>query len=70
MLLDLTNVYRHAKDINVAKGRKVNLLHLKNLDYKPRDTDFGLAATRKFEFHISVGRIYDVSGRHVKVNIF
>lgn len=64
-----TKAYRHTKDIDMAvlkeeKGKFTALL--KNLGYKLRDTDFGLAASKKFDsdfidVHISVGKIYDIS---------
>lgn len=64
-----TNAYRHTKDIDMAvakeeKGKFTALL--KSLDYKLRDTEFGLAASKKFDsdfidVHISVGKIYDIS---------
>lgn len=64
-----TNAYRHTKDIDMAvakeeRGKFTALL--KDLGYKLRDTEFGLAASKKFDsdfidVHISVGRIYDIS---------
>jgi hypothetical protein len=64
-----TNAYRHTKDIDMAvakeeKGKFTALL--KSLDYKLRDTEFGLAASKKFDsdfidVHMSVGKIYDMS---------
>lgn len=64
-----TNAYRHTKDIDMAvareeRGRFTALL--KDLNYKLRDTEFGLAASKKFDsdfidVHISVGKIYDIS---------
>ncbi|MGQ0771211.1 MAG: nucleotidyltransferase domain-containing protein [Nitrososphaerota archaeon] len=64
-----TNAYRHTKDIDMAvakeeKGKFTALL--KDLGYKLRDTEFGLAASKKFDsdfidVHISVGKIYDMS---------
>ncbi len=67
-----TNAYRHTKDIDMAvakeeKGKFTALL--KDLHYKLRDTDFGLAASKKFDsdfidVHISVGKIYDMSTDH------
>ncbi|MFY9300325.1 MAG: hypothetical protein WAO91_03965 [Candidatus Nitrosotenuis sp.] len=46
------------------KGKFTALL--KGLDYELRDTEFGLAASKKFDsdfidVHISVGKIYDIS---------
>ncbi len=67
-----TNAYRHTKDIDMAvareeKGRFAALL--KDLYYKPRDTEFGFAASKKFDsdfidVHISVGKIDDISTGH------
>lgn len=64
-----TNAYRHTKDIDMAvakeeKGKLTALL--KSLEYKLRDTEFGIAASKKFgsdfiDIHISVGKIYDIS---------
>lgn len=64
-----TNAYRHTKDIDMAisKEEQGNFTALlKSLGYELRKTDFGLAATRKFDsdfidVHISVGKIYDIS---------
>ncbi|MGI0009239.1 MAG: nucleotidyltransferase domain-containing protein [Nitrosopumilaceae archaeon] len=64
-----TNAYRHTKDIDmaVAKEEKGNFTALlKSLKYELRDTEFGLAASKKFDsdfidVHISVGKIYDMS---------
>ena len=64
-----TNAYRHTKDIDMAvsKEEKGNFTALlKSLDYKLRSTEFGLAASKKFDsdfidVHISVGKIYDMS---------
>ena len=64
-----TNACRHTKDIDMAisKEKQGNFIALlKSLDYGLRKTDFGLAATRKFDsdfidVHISVGKIYDIS---------
>jgi hypothetical protein len=64
-----TNAYRHTKDIDMAvakeeRGKFTALL--KDLNYDLRDTEFGLAASKKFDsdfidVHISVGEIYDIS---------
>jgi hypothetical protein len=64
-----TNAYRHTKDIDMAvakeeRGKFTALL--KGLGYELRDTEFGLAASKKFDsdfidVHISVGKIYDIS---------
>lgn len=67
-----TNTYRHTKDIDmaVAKEEKGNFTALlKSLNYKLRDAEFGLAASKKFDsdfidVHISVGKIYDMSTGH------
>lgn len=64
-----TNAYRHTKDIDmaIAKEEKGNFTALlKGLDYELRGTEFGLAASKKFDsdfidVHISVGKIYDMS---------
>ena len=64
-----TNAYRHTKDIDmvISKEEQGNFTALlKSLDYELRDTEFGLAATKKFnsdfiDIHISVGKIYDIS---------
>lgn len=42
---------------------------MKDLDYEIRETEFGLAASKKFDsdfidVHISVGKIYDTSTEH------
>jgi hypothetical protein len=64
-----TNAYRHTKDIDMAvakeeRGKFTALL--KDLNYDLRDTEFGLAASKKFDsdfidVHISVGKIFDIS---------
>lgn len=67
-----TNAYRHTKDIDmvVAKEEKGKFIALlKDLDYETRKTEFGLAASKKFDsdfidVHISVGKIYDISTGH------
>lgn len=64
-----TNAYRHTKDIDMAISKEDQgnfTALLKSLGYELRKTDFGLAATRKFDsdfidVHISVGKIYDIS---------
>lgn len=64
-----TNAYRHTKDIDLAisKEEQGNFIALlKSLGYELRKTEFGLAATKKFDsdfidVHISVGKIYDIS---------
>ncbi len=64
-----TNVYRHTKDIDLAIGKEERgkfIALLKSLRYVPRPTDFGIAASRKFnsdfiDIHISFGKIYDIS---------
>ncbi|MEX0656320.1 MAG: hypothetical protein WD154_02095 [Nitrosopumilaceae archaeon] len=66
-----TNAYRHTKDIDIAVGKeekgKFTAL-LKSLGYKLRNTEFGIAASKKFDsdfidVHISIGKIYDMSTR-------
>ena len=64
-----TRGYRYTKDIDLvadkpAVGRLKGLL--KSLSYSIRDTEFGLAGSKRLnkgfiDLHISVGRIYDVS---------
>lgn len=64
-----TNAYRHTKDIDIAIAKKETgkfRALLKDLDYKLRETDFGIAASKKFysdfiDVHISIGEIYDMS---------
>lgn len=64
-----TDAYRHTKDIDVAiseEGQGNFIALLKSLNYELRDTDFGLAATKKFDsdfidVRISVGKIHDIS---------
>lgn len=64
-----TNAYRHTKDIDMAIAKKETgkfTALLKHLHYKLRDTDFGIAASKKFDsdfidVHISIGKIYDMS---------
>lgn len=64
-----TNAHRHTKDIDMAISREEQgefVALLKDHDYKTRNTDFGLGATKKFDsdfidVHISVGEIYDIS---------
>ncbi len=64
-----TDAYRHTKDIDMAiakEGQGDFIALLKGLGYEIRDTEFGLAATKKsgsdfIDVHISVGKIYDVS---------
>lgn len=64
-----TNAYRHTKDIDLAVGKEERgnfLALLKSLSYVPRHTDFGIAASKKFDsdfidVHISVGNIFDIS---------
>ncbi len=61
--------YRYTKDIDmvikkVERGRLGGLL--KNLDYKVKETKFGITGTKKIDggdikLHISVGEIYDES---------
>jgi hypothetical protein len=64
-----TNAYRHTKDIDMAVAKEERgkfIAILKGLGYELRDTEFGLAASKKFDsdfidVHISVGKIYDIS---------
>lgn len=64
-----TNAYRHTKDIDMAVAKKERgkfTALLKGLGYELRGTEFGLAASKKFDsdfidVHISVGKIYDIS---------
>jgi hypothetical protein len=76
-----TNAYRHTKDIDLAvakeeRGKFIALL--KSLSYVTRSTDFGIAASRKFDsdfidVHISFGRIFDIStglSYHVDEELF
>lgn len=64
-----TNAYRFTKDIDMAIGKEQRggfLGLLKSLDYKPRTTEFGIAASKRFDsdfidVHISVGKIFDIS---------
>jgi hypothetical protein len=64
-----TRGYRHTKDIDLVADKptlgKLKGL-LKSLGYAIRDTEFGIAGSKKLnggfiDLHISVGRIYDVS---------
>jgi len=64
-----TRGYRHTKDIDLVADKPVigglkGLL--KSLGYSIRDTEFGLAGSKRLnkgfiDLHISVGKIYDVS---------
>lgn len=64
-----TRGYRHTKDIDLVADKPVigglkGLL--KSLGYSIRDTEFGLAGSKRLnkgfiDLHISVGRIYDLS---------
>ncbi len=64
-----TRGYRYTKDIDLladrpAIGKLKGLLH--NLGYSTRDTEFGLAASKRLnqgfsDLHISVGKIHDIS---------
>jgi hypothetical protein len=64
-----TRGYRYTKDIDlVAEKPDIGRLKglLKSLSYSVRDTEFGLAGSKRLnkgfiDLHISVGRIYDVS---------
>jgi len=63
---------RFTKDIDLvttreSEGRLRALLRL--LNYKPRETEFGLAGSKhvngdKIDLHISIGRILDISTGH------
>lgn len=64
-----TRGYRYTKDIDLiadrpAIGRLRGLL--KRLGYSIRDTEFGIAGSKRYDhgfidLHISVGRVYDIS---------
>jgi hypothetical protein len=64
-----THGYRYTKDIDlVADKPTVGKLKglLKSLDYSVRDTEFGIAGSKRLngdfiDLHISVGRIFDIS---------
>ena len=64
-----TRGYRYTKDIDlVADKPTVGKLKglLKSLDYSVRDTEFGIAGSKRLnggfiDLHISVGRIFDIS---------
>lgn len=65
-----TNAYRHTKDIDMAISKEkiggFKALLKDYLGYQLRDTDFGLAASKRYDsdfidVHISVGTIYDMS---------
>lgn len=71
-----TNAYRHTKDIDMAIAKEMRgsvLAFLKSLKYGTRDTEFGIAARKRFDsdfvdVHISVGKIYDIStGLHYPI---
>jgi len=64
-----TRGYRYTKDIDLVADKptfgKLRGM-LKSLDYSIRDTEFGIAGSKKLnggfiDLHISVGRIYDAS---------
>jgi len=67
-----TRGYRFTKDIDLvttreSEGRLRALL--RSLNYKPRETEFGLAGSKhvngdSIDLHISIGRILDISTGH------
>ncbi len=67
-----TRGYRYTKDIDLladkpALGRLRGLL--KRLGYSIRDTEFGIAGSKRYDhgfidLHISVGKVYDISTRN------
>lgn len=66
-----TRGYRYTKDIDLVANKPTvgNLKGLlKNLGYSVRDTEFGIAGSKRtdrgfVDLHISVGRVFDVSTR-------